>query len=117
MRRASNGLAGQAKQNAQINVERLAGFAQRGVPIIGCEPSCLMMLREDYLDLLPGNDNARKVAEQSFLIEEFLLNAAAEAESAGDPLGMNFNGAEQNLVVHGHCHQKAAVGMAPTLPR
>jgi len=113
----SNGLAGQARQNAQINVERLAGFAQRGVPIVGCEPSCLLMLREDYLDLLPGSDNAKKVAQNSFLIEELLLNAAAADGSQGGeaPLGLKFRPAQQSLLVHGHCHQQAAVGLAPTL--
>lgn len=112
----SNGLATAARQNAQINVERLAGYATRGVPIVGCEPSCLMMLREDYLDLLPGSVNARKVAEHSLLIEEFLLRAAARHGGAGDtPLGMRLSAAPRNLLVHGHCHQKAVIGMAPTL--
>jgi len=110
----SNGLAGRARGNAQINVERLAGYAQRGVPIVGCEPSCLLMLREDYLDLLPRSDNARKVAEHSFLIEEFLLRAAAR-NGDGAPLGLDLEGPARDLLVHGHCHQKAAVGMKPTL--
>ncbi len=119
----SNGLASKARQHAQINVEQLAGFAQRGVPIIGCEPSCLMMLREDYLDLLPGNENAKRVAAQSFLVEEFLLQAADEEGRANGnqgggeqcPLGLELQETPRRLMVHGHCHQKAAVGMAPTL--
>jgi len=118
----SNGLAEEARQHAQINVERLASFAQRGVPIVGCEPSCLMMLREDYLDLLPGNDNAKRVAAQSFLIEEFLLRAADEDGGANGnggigqrPLGLELQETPRTLMVHGHCHQKAAIGMAPTL--
>ena len=112
----SNGLAADARQHAQINVERLASFAQRGIPIVGCEPSCLMMLREDYLDLLPGNDNARRVASQTFLIEEFLLRAAEDGSVAsGHPLGLDLRETSRSLVVHGHCHQKAAVGMGPTL--
>ena len=113
----SNGLAVQARQNAQINVERLAGFAQRGVPIVGCEPSCLLMLREDYLDLLPGNANVENVASHSFLIEEFLLEAAKQApqEAGAAPLGLDFRNTPRELLVHGHCHQKAAVGMSPTL--
>jgi Fe-S oxidoreductase len=113
----SNGLAGQARQNAQINIERLAGFAKRGVPIVGCEPSCLLMLREDYLDLLPDNANAENVASHSFLIEEFLLEAAGaahEADSAA-PLGLDVHAIPRKLLVHGHCHQTAAVGVSPTL--
>jgi len=115
----SNGLAAQARENAQINVERLAGYAQRGVPIVGCEPSCLLMLREDYLDLLPRSDKARRIAAQSFLIEEFLLRAAVGgtegAAANGAPLGLRLRETPRRLLVHGHCHQKAAVGMSPTL--
>jgi len=112
----SNGLAAKAREHAQINVERLAGFAKRGVPIVGCEPSCLLMLREDYLDLLPGSANAQSIASQSFLIEEFLLRAASEEtqDSSAAPLGLGFRPTPRRLVVHGHCHQKAAVGMSPT---
>ena len=109
----SNGLADEARQNARINVERLAGYAKRGIPIVGCEPSCLMMLREDYLDLLAGNDNARRVAESTLLIEELLLQAAAGA--ATPALGLPLRETTRRLLVHGHCHQKAAVGMGPTL--
>ncbi len=112
----SNGLAREAQENARINVERLAGYAARGVPIIGCEPSCLMMLREDYLDLVPNSDKARQVAASSFLIEEFLLRAAEEASvDGGEPLGLTLRHDARKLLVHGHCHQKAAVGMQPTL--
>jgi Fe-S oxidoreductase len=111
----SNGLAREAQENARINVERLAGYAARGVPIIGCEPSCLLMLREDYLDLMPASDKARQVAEHSFLIEEFLLRAAGEDAGSTVALGLAFREISRKLVVHGHCHQKAAVGMKPTL--
>ena len=82
-----------------------------------------MMLREDYLDLLPGNENAKRVAEQSFLVEEFLLQAAGEdGRFTGNkggveqhPLGLELEETPRRLMVHGHCHQKAAVGMVPTL--
>ena len=122
----SNGLAGEARRHARINVDRLAEFARRGIPIVGCEPSCLLMLREDYLDLLPGDESARAVADRSLLIEEFLLGEAGQGDggSAGEHAGAGGNGArlqlplseiDRHLVVHGHCHQKAEVGMAPTL--
>jgi FAD/FMN-containing dehydrogenase/Fe-S oxidoreductase len=109
----SNGLAGEAQRHARINVDRLADFARRGIPIVGCEPSCLMMLREDYLDLLPGDDNARQVASKSLLIEELLLQAASEGDAS--PLQLPLQTIDRALSVHGHCHQKAEVGMAPTL--
>lgn len=109
----SNGLAEDAREHARINVERLVSYARRGIPIIGCEPSCLLMLREDYLDLLPGNQAAADVAAQSFLIEEFLTREFAD--SAESPLGLKFRQVQKQLLVHGHCHQKASTGMNPTL--
>lgn len=133
----SNGLAEDAREHARINVERLSSYARRGIPIVGCEPSCLLMLREDYLDLLPDNAAARDVAAQALLIEELLARAASQsgeqvagssessngtrsaaaAAGAGDdhPLGLRFRDTPRNLVVHGHCHQKATVGMDATL--
>ena len=110
----SSGLATQAGEHARINVKSLADFTRRGIPVVGCEPSCLLMLREDYLDLLPQNEDAQRVAENSFLIEEFLLQAARDA-GEDTPLGLRLEDRARQLVVHGHCHQKAAVGMAPTV--
>jgi Fe-S oxidoreductase len=88
------------------------------VPIVGCEPSCLLMLREDYLDLMPASANARKVADNAFLIEELLLRAASDDNGAGGedaPLGLRLRATPRKLLVHGHCHQKASVGVTPTL--
>jgi len=76
------------------------------------------MLREDYLDLLPRNADAENVASHSFLIEEFLLEAATRAPQeagASAPLGLDFRNTPRKLLVHGHCHQEAAIGMSPTL--
>jgi Fe-S oxidoreductase len=109
----SNGLAEDAREHARINVERLVSYARRGIPIIGCEPSCLMMLREDYLDLLPGNSGAADVAAQSLLIEEFLVREAASNPEGF--LGKKLRQVSKKLLVHGHCHQKASTSMDPTL--
>lgn len=140
----SNGLAEEAREHARVNVGKLAGYARRGVPIVGCEPSCLLMLREDYLDLLPDLDDAATVARQAFLFDEFLQKqAAATAEEGGEAggngavagggtgggadaagggetararlPGLRFRETPRHLLVHGHCHQKAAVGVDPTV--
>ena len=50
----SKGLLDQARSMAGALVERLAPYAERGVPIVGCEPSCVLTLRDEFLDLLPG---------------------------------------------------------------
>jgi Fe-S oxidoreductase len=102
----SKGLLSEARQAAAGNVAVLAPLAKQGLPIIGLEPSCLLTLRDEYLDLLPGNPKAQTVARTSFLIEEFI---AAKADRFR-PL---FSQAKaQTLLVHGHCYQKALTGTA-----
>jgi FAD/FMN-containing dehydrogenase/Fe-S oxidoreductase len=104
----SKGLLDEARANAAWNVERLLPYAARGVAIVGLEPSCLLTLRDEAVDLL-RTDAARTVARQSFLLEEFLLRERA----VGLELPFPKNG--RAALLHGHCHQKALVGTAPTV--
>src|SRR5262249_19208030 len=53
---ASKGFLAKAQELARANIERLLPWARRGVPIVGCEPSCLLMLADDYRDLVPGEE-------------------------------------------------------------
>ena len=105
----SKGLLDDARAAAARNVRALDGFASRGTPIVGCEPSCLLTLRDEYLDLAPG-DAARRVADAAVLIDEFLVRLSAE-----DRLDIDWTEARQRVLFHGHCHQKAAVGSRPSL--
>jgi FAD/FMN-containing dehydrogenase/Fe-S oxidoreductase len=104
----SKGMLDEARAHAAYNVERLAPYARRGVAIVGLEPSCLFTLRDEWVDLL-RTDDARAVAAQSLLFEQFLLR---ERERG---LTLAFPGARRKALLHGHCHQKAMVGTAPTV--
>jgi len=105
----SKGLLDQVRWDIRHNIDLLLPYAKAGTPIIGIEPSCILTLREDYLDLLPGPDTAL-VAEQAITIDEFLY----EQHRRG-ALDLQFTDAPKRLLLHGHCHQKALVGTAPTL--
>jgi Fe-S oxidoreductase len=105
----SKGMLGQAKENSAWNVERLAPYAEKGTPIVGLEPSCLLTLRDEYPEFLRTNA-AKKVAENSFLLEEFVMR-----EQKAGRLTLNANGNAKKVLLHGHCHQKALVGTAPTV--
>ena len=76
--------------------------------IVGLEPSCLLTLRDEYVDLL-RSDAARQVAKQSFLLEEFLERERRKGLSL--PFGAN----GRRALLHGHCHQKALVGTGSTV--
>ena len=86
-------------------IEALAPYAERGVPIIGLEPSCLLTLRDEYLDLLPHDPRARLVADHTLLIEEFLSLQAEQGK-----LNIAWKNEKKKVMVHGHCYQKALTG-------
>jgi Fe-S oxidoreductase len=105
----SKGLLERARQDAQYNISLLLPYAQQSIPIVGLEPSCILTLREDYLDLVPGAD-ATLVAQHALTLDEFLYQLHQRGE-----LDLQFTEAPKRLLLHGHCHQKALVGTAPTL--
>ena len=98
-----------ARDWARRNVDALRPLAARGLPIVGTEPSCLLTLREEWLDLVPGPD-ARLVADRAVLLDELVASLANDPQVA-----QRFRPGDRDLLVHGHCHQKAVAGMAPTL--
>jgi Fe-S oxidoreductase len=107
----SKGLVGEARKLARRNVSLLAPHANAGVPIIGTEPSCILTLRDEYIDLLPGDADAQAVASQAFMIDEFLAKLDKEGT-----LGIAWSARQgPEVLFHGHCHQKALIGMAPSM--
>lgn len=120
----SKGLLNDARRLAEENVQLLYPHACAGVPIVGLEPSCLLTLRDEYLDLVPGPE-AEAVAAKSFLWEEFLmrdeiyddlkqlLRPIAQRSSPDALRSSRF--APCHLLLHGHCHQKAYVGIEKML--
>jgi FAD/FMN-containing dehydrogenase/Fe-S oxidoreductase len=105
----SKGLVDEARSAARGTVDALAPYAEAGVPIVGLEPSCLLTLRDEYLYLLPDDPRPKKIAGQAMMFEEFIAREADEGR-----LELSFNGKARNLLLHGHCHQKALVGTGPS---
>jgi len=100
------GLVDEARAEARRMLEALAPHVERGVPVIGIEPSCLFGLRDEFLSMLPGADTS-KLAQHAFLFEEFLAreHAAGRLNLKLRPLR------EKKAWLHGHCHQKAFAAM------
>jgi Fe-S oxidoreductase len=92
-------------------VDRLAPEAERGVPIVGCEPSCLLTLREEHPALV-DDPRAQRVADATRLVEELLVEAIDDGALTLDP---DAEVAGRPIVFHGHCHQKALAGTAATV--
>lgn len=103
----STGLVDKARAELKRVVETLAPFAERGIPIVGLEPSCLLTLR-DELQSLRSDSAAKIIGSNALLFEEFLVR---EAEAGRLQLEL---GAVAGMAhVHGHCHQKSFGAFAP----
>jgi FAD/FMN-containing dehydrogenase/Fe-S oxidoreductase len=109
----SNGLLDRAVGHARHNVARLSPWARAGGAIVACEPSCLLTIKDDYPALLRGaeRDEAGAVAAACRTFEECLESALADG--SGPPL--RFREGPPRVLVQGHCHQRALVGMGPLL--
>jgi FAD/FMN-containing dehydrogenase/Fe-S oxidoreductase len=108
----SKGLLDQAREMAADMAGRLAPYAERGVPIVGCEPSCLLTLREEHLALLPDDPRVLAVAGQARLVDDLVLEAIDDGSLRLNPASPVSG---RRIVFHGHCHQKALAGTAATV--
>lgn len=104
------GLVDEAKSEARRLLDAVLPYVERGVPIVGLEPSCLLSLRDEVLGYGFG-DTARKVADNAFLFEEFLVR-----EHKAGRFSVNWQALPDDVgeaLVHGHCHQKAFDAFSP----
>ena len=105
----SEGMLDRAIENASYNINALRGYADAGIPIIGCEPSCTSAITDDYVELI-GTPDAKRVAEATYPFEEFFAQLAEK-----DALPLAFSSEPRDILLHGHCHQRALVGIQPTV--
>lgn len=103
----SAGLVDQARAELDRLVATLSPFAERGVPIVGLEPSCLLTLR-DELQSLRKDDAAKRIGAHALLLEEFLAR-----EAKAGRLQLPLKPIAMKAIVHGHCHQKSFGAFKP----
>jgi Fe-S oxidoreductase len=100
------GLVDEARREAARTIGSLRPYLDRGMPVIGLEPSCIFGFRDEIPALIKDED-ARRLAAGALLFEEFL---AREAEAGSLQLPLKPLG--KRALLHGHCHQKAFGAMA-----
>jgi FAD/FMN-containing dehydrogenase/Fe-S oxidoreductase len=100
----SKGFLPEAKKSLATLIDQLYGYAKEGISIVGLEPSCLLTFRDEATALHLDAEKTACVAKASLLIDEFLVEYKEDLGKLCNP----FHG---TLLVHGHCHQKALVGM------
>jgi FAD/FMN-containing dehydrogenase/Fe-S oxidoreductase len=75
---------------------------QAGVPFVVLEPSCGAVFRDELTNLLPNDQDARRLHGQTYLLSEFLQKKAPDYRLP--PL-------RRKALVHGHCHHKSIMGL------
>jgi FAD/FMN-containing dehydrogenase/Fe-S oxidoreductase len=73
---------------------------ESGIPVVGLEPSCVAVFRDELVNLFPGDDLARRLSAQTFTLAEFLAREGFEPPRRTG-----------RAVVHGHCHHHSVMGM------
>lgn len=109
----SKGLLRDARKLAIQNTERLSRVLADGSPLVGLEPSAILTLRDEYLDLVPDAllPQVQAIAKQAFLIDEFLATEIGR----GHIKPAQFTTDEKKVIIHGHCHQKALSSVNATV--
>jgi len=87
-------------------LDELEPEIEAGVPIIGLEPSCISVFRDELLNLFPRDERAKKLACQTFLLSEFL-----EQNLERTPVPTPLPQLNRKALLHGHCHHKSIMKM------
>jgi FAD/FMN-containing dehydrogenase/Fe-S oxidoreductase len=95
------GLIDEARREAERCVAALAPFFEHAIPFVGLEPSCMLGFRDEIPSLVKRED-ARRLAANALLFEEFL---AREAKAGA--LNLALAPVAKRALLHGHCHQKS----------
>ena len=99
----SKGFLEQAQKYANLNTKALKQYVERQIPILGIEPSAILSFRDEYLRMVKDVGGAKKLAINSFIMEEFL---AAEIKN-GQITSDQFTKEQRTIKYHVHCHQKS----------
>ncbi|HYS65104.1 MAG TPA: FAD-linked oxidase C-terminal domain-containing protein, partial [Paraburkholderia sp.] len=94
------GLLERARELLTIMLDDLADDIAAGVPLVGLEPGCLSVFKDELLKQLPDHALAKQLSAQTFLFSDFVARQPFDWPTLA-----------ANVIVHGHCHQKALFGM------
>jgi Fe-S oxidoreductase len=97
------GMLNLARRQLRQILDALRPYVRGGVPIVGLEPSCVAVFKDELTNLFPNDEDARRLNEQTFIFSEFLEKKAEDYQPPQ---------LDRKAVVHGHCHHKAIMGMS-----
>ncbi len=91
-----------ARRYLERLIDELRDEIRAGTPIVGIEPSCIAVLKDEVAKMLPDDEDARRLCKQSIHLAEFLCAQGYEPPRL-----------QGRAIVHGHCHEKATKGFTP----
>ena len=103
--RISNGFLKEAKSDGTRVAEKLMPFISQGMKVVVCEPSCTSALIDDLPDLIEDINISDTLRSNVLAIDVFLADALASGQLKG-----KFIAKSKDILLHGHCHQKASFG-------
>jgi Fe-S oxidoreductase len=83
-------------------LDELSGEIEKGVPVVGLEPSCVAVFRDELVNLFPHDARAQALARQTFVLSEFLETQAPRVP---------WPRLDAKAILHGHCHHKSLMKM------
>ena len=105
----ASGMVNEARASAQELLDAFSRYTEKNIPIIGLEPSCILTLRDEFL-VMGFGDSAKTLAKGSQTFEEFLVSEANAGRFAPE-----LKACEQQILLHGHCHQKSFDAVKPII--
>jgi FAD/FMN-containing dehydrogenase/Fe-S oxidoreductase len=95
------GMLQRARQYLQTIMRTLRDAIDEGIPIVGLEPSCVSVFREELVNLFPDSEVAHRLKEQTFTLGEFLDHKAQWRPPQ----------LRREALVHAHCHHKSVLSV------
>lgn len=100
---------------ARLHIQRLINEIRRidpggDLPVVGIEPSEIYTLRDEYLDLFPGDEFVSRLADRTYMVDEYLIRLSEGSFNRGLRIAVDQLGSghpAHRVLLHGHCHQKA----------
>jgi FAD/FMN-containing dehydrogenase/Fe-S oxidoreductase len=95
------GMLGVAKHLLRDILQTLRPHIRAGTPVVGLEPSCVSVFRDELVNIIPDDEDATKLRDQTFTLGEFLVKKAP---------AFSVPRLARSAIVHGHCHEKSTLG-------
>jgi len=83
-------------------LDELSPEIEAGIPVVGLEPSCVAVFRDELVNLFPRDERAQALSRQTFLLSEFLEIHASRVALPH---------LARKAILHGHCHHKSLMKM------